>query len=192
MQIIDISKDILCTEVYPGDPPPKITWLSHTQNGDLYTVSQITMCSHTGTHIDSPFHISTFGNEINQTDLSVYYGDCSVITFNNNISETKIKSVIQKCKKRLLIRGGGTTFLSQSIALLLAKSNIILVGTDADSVGYGDDELNVHKILLENNIAILENLNLSKVHDGDYILCAFPLKIKGLEATPTRAVLIEK
>jgi len=37
---------------------------------------------------------------------------------------------------------------------------------------------------------ILEGINLAKVPEGDYTLIALPLKIKGAEASPVRAVLI--
>ena len=41
-------------------------------------------------------------------------------------------------------------------------------------------------------IAVLENLNLSGVDDGEYDLCAFPIKLGGLEAAPCRAILFEQ
>jgi kynurenine formamidase len=44
---------------------------------------------------------------------------------------------------------------------------------------------------LSNEVAILENLNLNGILDKDYILSAFPIRLEGLEAAFTRAVLIE-
>ena len=58
--------------------------------------------------------------------------------------------------------------------------NGILTGEDMD------------KILAEAGIAILENLDLSDISDGDYELFAFPIKLGGLEAAPCRAILFEQ
>ena len=41
-------------------------------------------------------------------------------------------------------------------------------------------------------ISVLENLNLSAIRDGDYDLCAFPIKLGGLEAAPCRAIILEQ
>ena len=48
------------------------------------------------------------------------------------------------------------------------------------------------KILANAGIAILENLDLSDIADGDYELFAFPIKLGGLEAAPCRAILFEQ
>ena len=47
--------------------------------------------------------------------------------------------------------------------------------------------------MLGNDIAVLENLDLSGVEDGnDYTLCAFPIRLDGMEAAPCRAILFEQ
>ena len=50
----------------------------------------------------------------------------------------------------------------------------------------------VGAILANAGIAILENLDLSDIADGDYELFAFPIKLGGLEAAPCRAILFEQ
>ena len=54
---------------------------------------------------------------------------------------------------------------------------------------YGDDSYPTHHVLLNGNVIILESINLAEVREGDYTLIALPLKIKGAEASPVRAVL---
>ena len=39
---------------------------------------------------------------------------------------------------------------------------------------------------------VIENLDLSKIKDGNYTLVALPIKIEGAEASPTRVVLLEQ
>ena len=45
-------------------------------------------------------------------------------------------------------------------------------------------------IVLGNNMLILEGINLKDVPEGRYTLFCLPLKIKGGEASPVRAVLV--
>ena len=83
-------------------------------------------------------------------------------------------------------------FLTTTAVEILVDHNVKLVGTDANTIGSDFDNNKTHKLLLENGIPILECLNLSKIEDGDYEICAFPLKIEAVEASPCRAVLLEQ
>jgi arylformamidase len=74
---------------------------------------------------------------------------------------------------------------------VLAESRVILVGTDADSIAAPFDEVRPHRELARAGITVIENLNLSAIKDGEYELCAFPVKLAGLEAAPCRAILFE-
>lgn len=90
------------------------------------------------------------------------------------------------------LRGNGKTYLSHSAAIVLAQSRVVLVGTDAESIAPPFDEVKTHLELGRADIAVLENLNLSGVADGEYDLCAFPIKLGGVEAAPCRAILFEQ
>ena len=71
-----------------------------------------------------------------------------------------------------------------------AEEGAALVGTDAPSVDPAESELLVsHRIALANRMTILENLDLSDVPGGEYELIALPLPLKGVEASPVRAIL---
>ena len=69
--------------------------------------------------------------------------------------------------KRILFRGNGKTYLSHSAAIVLAQSRVVLVGTDAESIAPPFDEVKTHLELGRADIAVLENLNLSGVADGE-------------------------
>ena len=49
----------------------------------------------------------------------------------------------------------------------------------------------VHKLLLGNEIGIIEGLRLKDVQEGEYFLSCVPLKIEGAEGSPSRAILVE-
>mgnify|MGYP000774215771 CR=1 FL=1 len=62
--IHDISRDILTSKVYEGDPQTEVNRIKSIENGDDYNLSAISMSTHTGTHIDAPLHFSSDGSSI--------------------------------------------------------------------------------------------------------------------------------
>ncbi len=48
-----------------------------------------------------------------------------------------------------------------------------------------------HKLLLEDDIIILEGLELKDIEQGEYKLTALPIKLKGTEGSWVRAVLTQ-
>ncbi len=79
---------------------------------------------------------------------------------------------------------------SPELADFLGQHGLLLFGADAPSVDpVGSRSLPGHKALRRNGIAILEGLLLTGVPDGEYELIALPLKIKGGDGSPVRAIL---
>lgn len=191
MIIHDISKDSLTAPVYKDDPQPEVEYLRSMENLDEYNLSYIKMTTHTGTHIDAPLHFCEDGSSIDRLRLSTFYGKCTVITVEGILTGEDMERLLPYCKRRILFRGNGKTYLSHSAAIVLAESRVILVGTDADSIATPFDEVRPHRELARANITVIENLNLSAIKDGEYDLCAFPVKLAGLEAAPCRAILFE-
>jgi arylformamidase len=73
---------------------------------------------------------------------------------------------------------------------LMGKSGVKLVGIDTPSVDpFSSKELPAHQMLHKYNMRNLEGLVLKGVPDGSYELIALPLKLKGFDASPVRAVL---
>ena len=191
MIIHDISRDTLTTPVYGGDPKPEVEHLKSIEDMDDYNLSFIKMTTHTGTHIDAPLHFCEDGSPIDQLRLSTFYGKCTVITVEGILTGEDMERLLPYCKRMILFRGNGKTFLSHSAAIVLAESRVILVGTDSESIATPFDEVRPHRELARAGITVIENLNLSAIKDGEYELCAFPVKLAGLEAAPCRAILFE-
>ena len=192
MYIHDISRDVLSTPVYEGDPETRVEFIKKIDDGDMYNLSAVSMCSHAGTHIDAPLHFYEDGSPIDQIRLNTFYGKCTVISVEGVLTGADMDKLLPYCKRRILFHGEGKTFLSHSAAIVLASSRVVLVGTDADSIAPSFDEERTHRELARAGIVALENLNLSNISDGEYDLCAFPLKACGLEAAPCRAILFEQ
>ena len=191
MKIFDISKDILSSEVYPGDPEPKINQIADMNKGADYNLSEISMCLHNGTHIDAPLHFLDDGGDISSVDPTSFIGPCVVIEVPEGIiTGAIVERYFPRNTKRILIKSNGKAFLHETAATELAVIGCYLVGTDASSIETAESNGRTHRSLLMDNIAVLEGLNLKGIQEGDYFLIAPPLKIKGAEAAPCRALLV--
>ncbi len=192
MIIHDISRDTINTPVYDGDPETKAERIKSIDNGDGYNLTEISMSVHSGTHIDAPLHFYDEGSSIDNIRLNTFFGKCTVISVSGILTGEDMERLLPYCKRRVLFHGEGKTFISHSAAIVLAESRVVLVGTDALSIAPSFDEERTHRELARAGIVILENLNLSAIDDGEYDLCAFPIKLGGLEAAPCRAIILEQ
>ena len=192
MIIHDISRDTINTPVYDGDPETRAERIKSIENGDGYNLTDISMSVHSGTHIDAPLHFYDEGSSIDNIRLNTFFGKCTVISVSGILTGEDMERLLPYCKRRVLFHGEGKTFISHSAAIVLAESRVVLVGTDAQSIAPSFDEERTHRELARAGIVILENLNLSAIDDGEYDLCAFPIKLGGLEAAPCRAIILEQ
>ena len=190
MILDDISRDTLRCAVYEGDPETEVRTLQ-TLEEDGCNLSAVSMSVHAGTHIDAPLHFWEDGSPVDELRLNTFYGKCTVISVEGILTGDDMERLLPYCKRRVLFHGDGKTYLSHSAAIVLADSKVVLVGTDADSIAPPFDESRPHRELARAGITVLENLNLSAIDDGEYELCAFPVKLGGLEAAPCRAILFE-
>jgi arylformamidase len=80
--------------------------------------------------------------------------------------------------------------LSPSLVDSLRERGVILIGIDTPSVDPFDSKaLEAHHAFARNDMAILEGLVLDAVPEGEYELIAPPLRLRGGDASPVRAVL---
>lgn len=192
MDFYDISRDILTTPEFDGDPKPMVTTVRSIAGGDECNVSQISMSTHQATHIDAPKHYDEDGDDIGSIRLSRFYGKCTVVTIDGILTGEDMEELLPYCRRRLILHGNGNAYLTQSAAQVIAESGLTLIGTDAVSIAPPFDEMRTHLELARAGVVVLENLNLTGIQDGIYTLCAFPLKLSNLEAAPCRAVLIHE
>ena len=187
MKIIDISKEMFSADVYPGDPTPVLEWKKHIGvNGSQSNFSVLTSGSHAATHLDAPYHFVDEGCTMEALPLATFYGPCTVATAQGRLTGEETRALLKPGCTRLLLRGHAQGFFTGESGAVLQEAGVILVGTESQTIGDGD----AHRAILGRGIAVLEGLDLSAAPDGDYILAAFPLKMNGVEATFTRAVLL--
>jgi len=204
--LIDISVTVRSGMVHwPGDPAIKISSIHSIRKGDAANVSKIDMGSHTGTHMDAPYHFIQQGKGIDQMPLDATIGKARVIEIDDRVSirpEELRKHRIQR-GERILFKTKNSSrlwgenlfvkdfiYLSVGAAKFLAKRRIKMVGIDYLSVGgYKEDGAVTHRTLLKAGIWIIEGLNLSPVKAGEYELMCLPLKLQHGDGAPARAIL---
>jgi arylformamidase len=192
MKIIDITRNVQEAPLYPGTPAPEIERICDVNKGDAYSVSRYVFTTHLGTHADAQSHFLAGASmkNIEQMPLDRYYGPARVVSVPQNALVTRkdLQGRIDGVE-RLVLHGGGKSYLTKEAANYLVEAGIKTIVTDAWSVAPLDNEKEIHQIVLGAEIAIVENVILDNVADGDYTLSAFPLKIKGSDGAPVRAIL---
>ena len=192
MKIYDISQEVFSCKVYPGDPKPEKQILSATEKGDLYNLTAFSMCAHNGTHIDAPFHFLGEGKTVDQLKLDVFVGECYIARHSGDVTAAEAYAILQKAEgtPRILIAGPATITLEA--AEVFANAGICLLGNESQTVGPENAPMQVHKLLLQKEIALLEGVVLTDIAEGRYFLSAAPLNLTGADGAPCRAYLMEK
>jgi arylformamidase len=206
VKLIDISPEIHSgLGVWPGDTPFSREVLMDTDQGDHLGLSKITSTLHLGAHTDAPNHYAPQSPGISQRSLDYYFGPVQVIEVNTERGQRILWEHLktQEIKApRVLFKTGSFPdpeqwnndfcALSPELVEVLAQKHVLLVGIDTPSVDLFEcKELLSHKVIHQNNMAILEGVVLEQVDPGLYTLCALPLKIRDADASPVRAVLLE-
>ena len=196
-----IHEDML---FWPNDPKFQREWTARIAEGKNANLSKLILGSHTGTHIDAPYHFLDNGKTLEKIDISRFYGFAKVFEIKNStkillqdIESLPIEEgdiVLFKTKNSLLLRENvfheDYVGLSLEAAKYLVGKKIKTVGIDYLSIGpRGDEGREVHRTLLREEIGIIEGLDLLEVGEGKYFMMALPLKVKGGEGSPVRAIL---
>jgi arylformamidase len=188
--------------VFPGDTPFSQRWVAEIGPGCPVNVSAITLSPHVGAHADAPLHYDAQGASIGELNLGPYLGPCRVIhalACGPLIQPEHLAHACAQLPPRVLVRTGTqlphawsdtfTAFAPQTLNWL-ASLGVQLVGIDTASVDPAPSKtLDAHQQLRQHGLRVLENLVLDAVPEGDYELIALPLKLRGCDASPVRAVL---
>lgn len=210
-KIVDLSMDITnSTPVYPGDPKPDIRPAA-TIEQDGYNVSQVNIGSHTGTHVDAPVHINKSGLTIDESGLAPFLGRGIIINVTGkepgvSITLEDITPYLRRMDSGVIVLfyTGWSVFVGEeryykhpylsieAVEAMLAKGvRTFLI--DALNLDPPDgSSFAAHEAITEVNGIIGENLtNLEAVDFSDPFIIALPLKLKGLDGSPVRAVAVE-
>ena len=203
MKYIDLSYDIKNEmPVYPGDMELNLSKEKDYDKDEfnLYTVST---SMHVGTHIDAPLHMCKNKKFISEYSIDKFIGNAVLLDVRGE-KVIEIKDEYYRDIKEndivLLFTGWDSFYgkeeyynnhpiVSEELAELLIKKKIKMLGMDMPSPDR--DNYEIHNVLFENDIFLLENLtNLNKLlYNEEIQLFAQPLKVQS-EASLVRAVAI--
>jgi arylformamidase len=175
------------------------------ERGDAVNVVEFRSTLHLGAHADAPLHFLDGGADIAHAPLEAYLGPARVLDV-GGVSEIRpehLAAVPWETTERLLLRSvrrfhasqfdEAFPHLAEGTGEWLAAKGLRLLGVDVPSVdAFASKTMSNHLALLRGGVAILENLDLSNVEPGVYELVALPLKLSGMDASPVRAVLLER
>jgi len=206
---IDVTAtlDSATTPVYEGDAPMRFAFLKDMRKGDKLTLSAYSLGAHSGTHIDAPMHFVATGAPVDQIPLDPLIGPARVIEIPDSVQAIDAAELNRhdwKGAKRVLFRTRSSlrgwmdsvhfhrdfAFIAPDAAQLLADGGVVLVGVDYISAEqFGAPAPRTHQILLGRGIPIVEGLDLRPVRAGDYDLVVLPIKVRGHEGAPARAIM---
>lgn len=197
MKIYDISQEVFGCAVYPGDPAPERQVMLSISEGKMCNLTAFNMCAHNGTHVDAPFHFINEGRTIDQVDIDSFVGYCYVASHDGDITAEDAKKIMDRakdaagdtdCYNRILVKGEAT--MTEEAAKVFADHKIKLFGNESQTVGPLDAPMEVHLIMLDAEIVLLEGIRLSEVPDGVYLLNSAPINLGGADGAPCRAILM--
>lgn len=192
--------------VYPQTPAPQLLRAAKLSlNG--YNETQLKLLSHTGTHMDAPFHMLQDGSTLDELPVSQFCGRAVVLDVSDRstitVEDLKAQNGLLRSVDFVLFYTGWekkwptTDFLSDGYACPDAEAAKYLVSCGLK--GVGTDALNIdpmtktdfpaHRVLMEGGLVILECMCLKKVVGrSDLQLFALPMKFENADGAPVRAV----
>ena len=211
MKLLDLTLTVSENiPTFPGSPQPSFVQDKNIKN-DGYNSELLFLSSHTGTHLDAPYHFQEKGEKIHEISLKRLVSSAILVKSRKKGDQPITKTDIQKFEKRhgKIPSGSAVIFwtgwqkmiknisyfirnpgLSTAAAKYLVSKKINLVGTDSPSIDLGKDKrFPVHHIFSKNNVLIVENLtNLEKIRSSKFHFVVLPLKLKDATGSPVRAI----
>jgi arylformamidase len=189
--------------VYPGDPPFEIEPLQRLGSAP-FSLSRMSLATHTGTHVDAPAHFLPGGATIDSLPLEILLGKARVVEIpareRIDRADLELRDLRDDLRILLKTRMSGQMlkpdfqedhlYLSGDAAAYLAQAGLKLVGFDYLSVDrYGAPDYPAHHALLEAGVVIVEGLDLSEVEPGEYDMACLPLRVADGDGAPARVIL---
>lgn len=180
------------------------TRISSPTSGAMET--HISICSHTGTHVDAPAHFIADGKTIDQIPLQKLLGECRVIDLTHvqeKITHSDLETHAIKEDEIILLKTTNSfispldrfnyafVYITHEAAHYLVAKKIKALGFDYLGIERNQPDHPSHKALMVAGIPIVEGLRLVNIDPKNYFFCCMPLLLPGADAAPARAILIE-
>jgi arylformamidase len=204
-KIIDVTAPLSAAmPTFPGDPPFGMEFARRIADGAPYNLARIELGTHSGTHVDAPYHFLADGITVDEIPLDILVGKVRVVEFGGTErverSDLEVLDLRDDIRLFFKTRMSGQlrhadfqedfVYLAPEAAAYLVQAGIKLVGIDYLSVEeYGSADFPTHMALLGAGVVIVEGLDLSQVEAGEYDMICLPLRILGADGAPARVIL---
>ncbi len=179
---------------------------------DGYNVESYSSVTHTGTHIDAPYHMIENMTTVDELPLGQLVGEGHMIKPKLDGTEITLKQLKSKWNedfsgKILLIntgwdkkRGYNREFqyefpgLALDTVDFLIKNKIKVIGIDTLGIEpFSHSDFKVHKALLSKGMAFIEDLaGLDQLKEGKkYLIAALPLKLFKASGSMARVIAMD-
>jgi kynurenine formamidase len=196
---------------WPTNPLVNIVPIG-TAARDGYNVESYSSLTHSGTHVDAPYHMLENGTTVDNINLTQLVGDGYCIKLNPKSEEIKLSDIRRKWKKEydgkiILLntgwykkRGYNKEFqfkfpgLADDTVEFFIEHKPKVIGIDTLGIEpYSHSDFKVHKALLPHGIVFIEDLaNLDQLTEGKkYLIVALPLKIRNGSGAMARVIAID-
>ncbi len=212
LRLVDLSLDIY-DKAPTFYPDPKTAVIEHLRIENLnYNITQLVMSTHLGTHLDAPFHFFDDGVTVENLDVRRGFGPAWVLDFTHKkagdaITLEDMQAHADKVTKgsRLIFHTGwdkefpqkhyfgGQPYLSVEATTWMAQRGVWCVALDTPTTYPAEYTASHHSLLNKDaQVLIIEGLRgLERLQGEEVILIALPLRIRGRDGSPCRAMAID-
>jgi len=204
---IDLSLDIYeGAPTFANDPECHVK-AYHTIDSLGYNMTQLSMSTHQGTHLDAPFHFVRAGKTVEQLDLQKCIGEALLVDLSHKKPKEALRIEDFLPYQDEIVKGARVIYrtdwdrqfpqehyfsdfpyMTLELAQWLASREIGMIGMDVPTPNPVDFDP-VHQALLGAEIVIVEGLaNLCQIQASRFFFMAAPLKIVGRDGSPVRAL----
>jgi arylformamidase len=194
----------------PTIPTPSFKRVK-TVECDAVSVTQLSIATHVGTHLDAPSHVIEGGKSIDQIPLSTLFGPAVAVSVEKAGGEAITAQDLEQAGVEgapgdalLICTGWGGKFntdeyhnhphLSEDAAQWIVERQFRLIGIDTitpELPGHlrpSDFTFPIHHILLGSGVLIVEHLFLEEVIGERFNLFVGSLKIANADGAPARVL----
>jgi arylformamidase len=215
-KVYDLSQPTFHNSPQWPEYEPTVVNLRYTLAFNGFNAERVELTTHSGTHMDVPFHFIQDGATIDRMPLERLMGPATILDLTGKAPGSVISAAdLERCDEAIaadeiiLIKTGWGLkrasseeylkkwpYLDQSAAEYLVSRNVRGVGTDGLSIGGIGDYARSrapHIPLLKAEKFIIEDMLIPDdlAMDKRYFLCAFPILLKGAGAAWVRPVAWE-
>lgn len=189
--------------MWVDDDQPKLIPLARKPEAPV-NFTWLDFGAHAGTHIDAPYYLFNEKWKSDEVPFEVLIGDCQVIDLTDIDDYIEVEDLKKHniTSERILLKTKNSydnmekynpkhVALSIDAASYLRDLGIKLIGYDYQSFER-NGAVDIHRIFMEKSIVALDNLRLRETEEKLYKLICLPVKVTGIDAAPSRAILIEE